>query len=210
MLLTGKTVAENRGVDLRSLEALALATGAINASLSSRAHNRMGVSRVSIQPAAVAAESNPGARITITQDFTRTLRLMYSMNLSDSNDQIWVTEYDLSNRFTTRAVKQSDNTYRGEFRHDVRFGTSTLPGPSLARAAMPAISRVEFTGGGPFSEAELAKHFKLKPGQKASPVKFRKATDKLFEVPGEKRTPRVEGPDRPCRGQPGAGPRCSN
>ncbi len=179
VLLTGKTVAENRGVDLRSLEALAVATGAINASLSSRANRSVGVSRVSIQPGAVAAESNGGARVTITQDFTRTLRLMYSMNLSDSNDQIWVTEYDLSNRFTTRAVKQSDNTYRGEFRHDVRFGKSTLLAPSVARVSVPAISRVEFTGGGPFSAAELAKHFKVKPGQKANPVKLRKATDKL-------------------------------
>ena len=72
MLLTGKTVAENPGVDLRSLEGYALASGAISASLSSRLNRRFGVSRVSIQPSAVAAESNPGARITFTQDFTST------------------------------------------------------------------------------------------------------------------------------------------
>ena len=128
VLLTGKTVAENKGVDLRSLEAFSLATGAMNASLSSKLHRTLGVSRVSVQPAAIAAESNPGARITITQDFTDSLRLLYSMNLSDSNDQIWVTEYDISRRFTTRAVKESDNTYRGEFRHDVRFGKSSVAG----------------------------------------------------------------------------------
>jgi outer membrane protein assembly complex protein YaeT len=179
VLITGKTLSENRGVDVRSMEAYALMTGAMNASLSSRLHRTLGVSRVAIQPGAVAAESNPGTRITITQDFTRTLRLMYSMNLSDSNDQIWVTEYDLTNRFTTRAVKQSDNTYRGEFRHDIRFGGPSTNETAQTGAPLPPISKVEFTGGEPFSPTELAKHFKLKAGQRASAMKVRKNSERL-------------------------------
>lgn len=179
VLLTGKTIAENPGVDIRSLEGYALASGAISASLSNKLHRRFGVSRVSIQPAAVAAESNPGARITFTQDFTDTLRLMYSMNLSDSNDQIWVTEYDLSRRFTTRAVKQSDNTYRGEFRHDVRFGSSSMRPSSAPRPPMPKVSSVDFIGGSPFSPAELAKQFKIKAGQRPSGTKLRNSSEKL-------------------------------
>jgi outer membrane protein assembly complex protein YaeT len=179
VLLTGKTVAENKGVDLRSLEAFSLATGAMNASLSSKMHRAIGVSRVSIQPGAVAAESNPGARITITQDFTETLRLLYSMNLSDSNDQIWVAEYDLSRRFTTRAVKQSDNTYRAEFRHDVRFGKSSAEAGQVAAAPAQKIAKVEFIGGGPIPQAELAKKFKVKPGQKYKAQKVRKNSERL-------------------------------
>jgi outer membrane protein assembly complex protein YaeT len=179
VLVTGKTLSENRGVDVRSLESYALLTGAMNASLSSRMHRTLGVSRVSIQPGAVAAESNPGTRITITQDFTQTLRLMYSMNLSDSNDQIWVTEYDVSRHFTTRAVKQSDNTYRGEFRHDVRFGSSSVEQSAGRGVPVPVISKVQFSGGDPFSSAELAKHFKVKAGQKANAIKLRKSSEKL-------------------------------
>ena len=188
VLLTGKTVAENRGVDLRALEATSLATGALNASLSSQVHRTLGVSRVSIQPSAVAAESNPGARITITQDFTRSLRLLYSMNLSDSNDQIWVGEYDLSRHFTTRAVKQSDNSYRGEFRHDIRFGSSSRAvGPAAAPAPKQKISRVQFTGGGPFSPTKLAKVFKLKPGQQYKAMNLRKGSERLTKYLTKKR-----------------------
>ena len=179
VLLTGKTVAENRGVDLRALEATSLATGALNAALSSRLNRTLGVSRVSIQPTAIAAESNPGARVTITQDFTRSLRLLYSMNLSDSNDQIWVGEYDLSRHFTTRAVKQSDNTYRGEFRHDIRFGSSSPPANPIAAPTKRKIASVQFTGAGPFSPAELAKVIKLKPGQKYQAAKVRKGSERL-------------------------------
>ena len=180
VLLTGKTVAENRGVDLRALEATSLATGALNASLSSQLRRTVGVSRVSIQPEAVAAESNPGARVTITQDFTNSLRLLYSMNLSDSNDQIWVSEYDLSKRFTTRAVKESDNSYRGEFRHDIQFGGSS---PVTAAAAVHTgkrkISAVRFTGADAFSPDRLAKVFKVKAGQKYKPIKVRKGAERL-------------------------------
>ena len=180
VLLTGKTVAENRGVDLRALEATSLATGALNATLSSQLNRSVGVSRVSIQPGAVAAESNPGARITITQDFTRSLRLLYSMNLSDSNDQIWVGEYDLSRSLTTRAVKQSDNSYRGEFRHDIRFGSSTpAPVTALTAGGKRKISAVEFTGAGPLPVHDLAKTFKLKAGQKYQAAKARKGSERL-------------------------------
>ena len=179
VLLTGKTVADNKGVDVRTLEAFSVATGAMNAALSNRLHHTLGVSRVSIQPSAIAAESNPGTRVTITQDFTRTLHLLYSMNLNDSADQIWIGQYDLTRSLTTRLVKQSDNTYRGEFRHDVRFGKSTAP-PSLAlQSGKRKVSAVEFTGGERFPREKLAKTFKVKPGQKYNAVKVRKGSDRL-------------------------------
>ena len=177
-------MAENPGVDLRSLEGYALASGAISASLSSRLNRRFGVSRVSIQPSA-ARPSQTGARITFTQDFTNTFRLMYSMNLSDSNDQIWVTEYDLSRRFTTRAVKQSDNSYRGEFRHDIRrkfVGTNILSAsPSDAQSL-----RRGFRRRGPFSPADLEKQFKIKTGQRPSAAKLRTSSEKLSRFLMEK------------------------
>ena len=180
VLLTGKTVADNPGVDIRALEATSLAAGAMNAALSSELHRALGVSRVSIQPGAVAAESNnPGTRITITQDFTSAMRLLYSMNLSDSNDQIWVGEYDLSRRFTTRAVKQSDNTYRGEFRHDIRFGSSSPSAAAPARTANRKISQLHFTGTGPFTPEDLARVFKVKQGQTYKAPKVRKRADRL-------------------------------
>jgi outer membrane protein assembly complex protein YaeT len=181
VLLTGKTVAENRGVDVRSLEAFSVATGAMNAALSSRLRNTFGVSRVSIQPSAlIAAESNPGTRLTVTQDFTQAFRIMYSTNLGDSSDQIWVSEYDLSRSLTTRLVKQSDNTYRGEFRHDVRFGraqhSETI---NAVRAAKPMVTALTFVGETPFAEDVLAKKFKVKAGKEYDAVKVRKGAERL-------------------------------
>jgi outer membrane protein assembly complex protein YaeT len=181
VLLTGKTVADNRGADVRQLEAMSLASGAVNAALGSRLNRTLGVSRVSIQPGAIAAESNnPGTRVTITQDFTQTFRILYSMNLNDSNDQIWVGEYDLTRSVNTRLVKQSDNTYRGEFRHDIRFGKGTNPAAAAEKPApKPKISAVHFTGETPFAPQALEKKFKVKPGKRYDAFKVRKAAERL-------------------------------
>ena len=180
VLLTGRTVADNRGVDVRTLEAMSVATGALNAALSNRLNRTLGVSRVSIQPSDIAAESNPGTRITITQDFTGTLRVLYSLNLNDSSDQIWVGEYDLTRSLTTRLVKQSDNTYRGEFRHDVRFGTATNPlAAAAARATKRKVSAVHFSGETPFAPEVLGKKFKVKAGNQYDALKVRKGVERL-------------------------------
>jgi outer membrane protein assembly complex protein YaeT len=180
VLLTGRTVADNKGVDVRTLEAVSVATSAMNAALSSRLHRTLGVTRVSLQPSAIAAESNPGTRVTITQDFTSTLRILYSINLTDSSDQIWVSEYDLTRNLTTRLVKQSDNTYRGEFRHDVRFGTATnAVAVATARATRQKVSAVHFTGETPFAPEVLAKKFKVKAGKRYDALKVRKGSERL-------------------------------
>ena len=50
--------------------------------------------------------------MTVGQEITDELELVYSTNLTDSNDQIWVAEYDVTRRFQTRGVRQSDNSYR--------------------------------------------------------------------------------------------------
>ncbi|MCX6630277.1 MAG: translocation/assembly module TamB domain-containing protein, partial [Candidatus Solibacter sp.] len=48
VLLTGRTVAENHGVDLRRLEAYSLLSGALNASLGGSIGRKLGVSQVSV------------------------------------------------------------------------------------------------------------------------------------------------------------------
>ncbi len=162
-------------------------------------------SRAQSRPNRTPAPGSPSLRTSLVP-----LRLMYSMNLSDSNDQIWVTEYDLSNRFTTRAVKQSDNTYRGEFRHDVRFGTSTLPGRAArSHAGAGDLARWNSRAVGP-SPSGTGETLQGEARPESQPRQVSKSDGEAFEVPDEKRMPRVEGPRRPRRGRPGAGPRRAN
>ena len=124
LLLTGQPMSESSGgrVDPAQAEKMSVLSGVLNADLSARMRRRFGVSQVMIQPSLISGESDPGARLTVGQDLSQSLRFVYSMNLVNSADQVWYTEYALKRHLTARAVMQSDNTYRTEFRQDIRFG----------------------------------------------------------------------------------------
>src|SRR5207244_3743619 len=95
-------------------------TGRVGSTLGRGISGATGLSMVRIEPNLIATETNPGARLTVGQDITNNFNLVYSMDLINSSDQIYVAEYDLTRRFTTRGVRQSDGTYRLDFSHDLR------------------------------------------------------------------------------------------
>ncbi len=80
-----------------------------------------------VEPHLIGNEADPSARLTVGQELTDNLELIYSTDLVDSNDQIWVAEFDVTRRFQTRAVRQSDASYRIDFSHDIGLGGTKPP-----------------------------------------------------------------------------------
>ncbi len=183
LLLTGKPQSESSGsrVDPAQAERLSLLSGVLNADLSARMRRRFGISQVTIQPGLISGETDPGARLTVGQDLSQSLRFVYSMNLTNSADQIWYTEYDLRNRFTARATMQSDNTYRTDFQQDFRFGGQKAAVSEASSAAAPKlkVGKVEFAGSPEFEITRLAREFKIAPGDKFDFAKTRKGIERL-------------------------------
>jgi outer membrane protein assembly complex protein YaeT len=109
------------------------------------------------------------------------MRLIYSMNLADSQDQIWVAEYDVTKRFRARGIKQEDNSYRTEFRHDLRFGGPPEAGQmtSAKPREKKEVGTIKFLGNPIFSEERLANKLKLKTGDKYDFFKLQKGRDRL-------------------------------
>ena len=182
VLLTGKKVSEGgiSGGDLAGRQTVAL----LGADLGGRVTGRVGYlssTRVRVEPSLIAAEARPGARLTVGQDITRELELTYSVNLTDSTDQIWIVEYDLRRRFNMRAIKQTDNTYRGEARHDVRFGGGSRTGEPKKPPAGPKVrvASISFGGATVIPEAELRKKLKLQPGGQYTTKRLRASVEKL-------------------------------
>ena len=129
LLVTGRTLDEMRGeeYEVAREQVLSYLAGRVGSRLGRGLERATGLSEVRIEPQLIANEADPSARLTVGQDLTDDLKLVYSTNLADSNDQIWVAEYDVTRRFQTRGVRQSDNSYRFDFRHDVRFGGEPAP-----------------------------------------------------------------------------------
>ena len=183
VLLTGQTVAQSRhaNFDPKQAQSMILLSGALSTDLSAKLRRRFGISQVSIQPNAIASESDPGTRLTIAQDLTRSLRLIYSLNLADTQKQIWIFEYDFRRRFSVKLTKQEDNTYRGEFRHDIKFGgkPSIFSDERGKRTLTQKVGVVEFSGNRALKTEDLQKTFKLRTGQKFDLYKARSGLQKL-------------------------------
>lgn len=167
LLLTGKTLDEARGseVDIAKGQFLTLAAGSVGDRLSGSLQRATGLTQVRIEPNLVAAESDPSARLTVGQDLTQKLNLVYSMNLADSSDQIYIVEYDITRRFVTRGTRQADNTYRLEFGHNIRFGLPQSERQIQEARVKRLVRNVKIAADSFFPEQQLRDRFKLKPGK---------------------------------------------
>ena len=129
MLVTGRTLDAMRGeeFEVAQEQALSYLAGRVGNTLGRGLQEATGLSEVRIEPTLIANEADPSARLTLGQELTDELKLVYSTDLTNSSDQIWMAEYDVTRRFQTRGVRQSDASYRVDFQHDVRFGGQASP-----------------------------------------------------------------------------------
>lgn len=179
LLLTGRTREDLYGEEINAAaeQSLSYLTGRIGGSLARGAQKGLGLSEVRIEPNLIAAESDPGARLTIGQNITNDFGLVYSTNLADSSDQIWIAEYDITRRFRTQGIKQDDNSYRFEFRHDLRFGGPERVGRS--KRQRQRIQSVDVSGGKSFDIERLLAESKLVAGKEYDFFRVRQAMGKV-------------------------------
>ena len=181
LLVAGRTLDDMRGeeYDVAREQVLSYLTGRVGSSLGRGLERATGLSDVRVEPTLIAAEADPGARLTVGQELTDGLRLVYSTDLTDSSNQIWMAEYDLTRRFETRAVRQRDNTYRAEFRHDVRFGGT--PEPRRQPRVRPVITAVDLRVDAATDEAAMREMFELETGEPYDFFAVREGLDRMEE-----------------------------
>ena len=164
MLVTGRTLDEMRGEEFEVAreQVLSYMAGRVGSGLGRGLEKTTGLSEVRIEPNLIANEADPSARLTIGQELTDQLNLVYSTSLTDSNDRILVAEYDVTRRFHTRGVRQSDNSFRFDFSHDVRFGGT--PQPRRIARSRPTVTEVVVAGDAETLEAKLRERFGVEAG----------------------------------------------
>jgi outer membrane protein assembly complex protein YaeT len=145
MIVTGRTLDQMRGeeFDVAREQVLSYLTGRVGSTIGRSVERATGFDVVRLEPQLIANEVDPGARLTLSEDIDDNLTLTYSVDLADSDDQIWMATYDVTRRFQTRAVRHEDNTFRFDFRHDIRRGGTPEPRrvprvrPELIAIAVP-------------------------------------------------------------------------
>ena len=183
VLLTGKKLDEIRGQEFEVArnQMLSYLTGRVGSSLGRGIASATGLSTVRIEPSMIANEANPSARLTIGQDITPKLNLIYSMDLIDSSDQIYVGQYDITRRFSTTGIRQSDGSFRGDFRHLLQFGG--IPEPKRqAKLETRRIDQISILGDKYFPDVKLASKLGVKEGQKYDFFRVRRGVDRIDKM----------------------------
>jgi outer membrane protein assembly complex protein YaeT len=136
LILTGGTnsTLSQAGSKLFQQELASYFAGQIFFGAPQKLADALGLTRVEIQPDLVSPEEDPSARLVIGQDITAQIGLIYSVSLSDTEDQTWMINYRLARNFSVRYVDQTDEANTLGLRHSLRFG----PGSSALRTRKEA------------------------------------------------------------------------
>jgi outer membrane protein assembly factor BamA/autotransporter translocation and assembly factor TamB len=182
LLVTGRTLEQMRGEegDIAKEQVLSYLAGRVGSQLGRGIEQATGLSEVRLEPNLIANEADPSARMTVAQELTDDLRLIYSTDLADSNDQMWVARYDVTRRFQANAVRQPEGSYRVDFRHDVRFGGR--PAPRRLPRTRPTVSTVEVAADDLTRETALRDRFGVEAGDRFDYFAARDGVDRVTQA----------------------------
>lgn len=124
LLMTGRTLEEVRGSALDTLgQQMILYFATPLASPITRTLERLlRIQDISFQPLTIAAEEDPGVRLTFRKDISDRASVVYSLDMTSTQRQTWLLDYALSRRFTLRAFRKDDGDYGGSFRNTFTLG----------------------------------------------------------------------------------------
>ena len=130
-------------------------------------------------PAAVAGEADPIARLTFGKTVGEVVDITFSQSLRQGGASTWIVDYRPVRQVNLRLVSGDDNLRAYEFRHDVSFGGGA-DGPTMPRSARERrIAAVEITGSAPLPDAELQDAVGLSPGSTFDVAEWQRARDRL-------------------------------
>ncbi|MGD8538290.1 MAG: translocation/assembly module TamB domain-containing protein [Candidatus Aminicenantes bacterium] len=85
--------------------------------------NFLKAEEISIEPINIASEEDPGARFTFRKGLIRALELVYSTDISNTQNQTWVLDYNFSKNFALQSFAKDDGSYGGSFSHRFFLGS---------------------------------------------------------------------------------------
>jgi outer membrane protein insertion porin family len=111
---------------------------------------------VTVEPALIAGEADPGARFTLGARFKSSLSLVYSIGLNNADDQIWIVDYELPHRTRAQLVRNEDNEFTFGVSQELRFDLRDRSRAKEATRVAVAAVEVGFRSGEPPPELTAA------------------------------------------------------
>ena len=144
--------------------------------------NFLGAEDVRIEPINIATEEDPGARFTFRKGLIHTLDLIYSIDISNTQRQTWVLDYNLTRNFSLQSFAKDDGSYGGSVSHRFFLGRPSRIRLFALRTRVNRykIKNIAFNGNTQFSSETLEKATRnLKKGSVFHYRNLRSALEKL-------------------------------
>jgi len=125
-----------------------------------------GTPEVRLDAGLVAAETDPGARLTFGKNIGSRWDVVFSQSLQQSGGLTWIVGYKPRSGIDLRVVSLDSGDRLYTFSHDLTFGGPARPASAPAKPA-PRVSGVD-VGGAAADEAAIRSRLKLQSGDRFS------------------------------------------
>ncbi|MDW3229301.1 MAG: translocation/assembly module TamB domain-containing protein [Acidobacteriota bacterium] len=180
LLLTGKNLGELQGSALNTISGqfVQYFSSPLTSPVTKTLKKWLKAEEVVLEPLNIATLQDPGARMTIRKKMTREFAVTYSIDLTNSQYQTWIFDYQLRRNFSTRGFRRDDGVVGLNLRHKLSFGQKASP-TEVKNIPQRKIELIEINGEPVFPPERLLKELKIKSDQTFSDSKLKQGLERL-------------------------------
>jgi len=175
LLTTGRTLESTSGTDLAGEAAANYFAGFLADPLTRRVERWAGLDRVQISPLAVETQGDPTARLTLAEEISKDVLVVFSTDVGGSERKLYRVEWSATDKVRLDAERDTRGGIGGTIGYRDRFWLHRPPAPTPAPggagesgaerpAAGPQVAAVVVRGVGPDAAKELAQRSGIATG----------------------------------------------
>jgi outer membrane protein assembly complex protein YaeT len=150
IILTGQSLEEVRGNAVNTLTAQTLNFFAspIASPVTGTLERLLKAEDVSFTPLLVSAETDPGARFTFRKKISEDVQVVYSLDITSTQNQTLLLDYRLKRNFSLQAFQKDNGSYGASLRHSIplRLWPDVAGAGTERGAARPILSSLTLEG----------------------------------------------------------------
>lgn len=187
LLVMGRTL-ESASASVASVAgstALSYLNNAITGRIEQATAKMLGLESVRIDAGLVSTEENPEARITIGQHISRDFELVFSQDLKDARNQMWMLNYNPFKSFNIQGIKRDNNELNLALRHEIQFGLNAIPHQipqDKAETKKLIVGNIHLGGDIRLPESVIFKSLKLKRGKNINFAELQEALERIRKL----------------------------
>jgi outer membrane protein assembly complex protein YaeT len=186
LLITGRSFEDIKSdtANIIGNQMLMYFSSPIASPVTQRLEKLLKIEEVKIEPINIASEEDPGARFTFSKQVSDEVELTYSIDVSNSQNQTWILDYNLNRNFAIRSFRKDDGSYGSSFRHRVILGSTKgeLQKRAAAQKERLIIKEIKLEGDLIFPQKMLEKRIRLlKEGSFFDYLKLRRTIENIIK-----------------------------